>query len=308
MYTDPDPEVIVETPVKLASRRKLMSQFSKAPCQLAIGAAALFLAAIPVRADLTEVNIFDNAVYEQTSSSAPASPTFFFFNAAGTFASPGDFTSGSVTDPNSNVTNLPLTGPTSFGFGSSLFTTLADLHTTYPFGSYTITGNGGTDGPQSETFSYPSDAFTTDIPALAPSTFTGLQGLNPANAFSIGFNSFTPDPSSTQEFTFFTIFNGGTSVFTEGFLSNSTTGVVLPANTLLPGTSYTFELDFSDRIRSFDSASSVTIDQGFDVRTDGSFMTGSGVSTVPEPTSLALFGTAAGVLMFLRRQSLARRS
>jgi hypothetical protein len=286
-----------------------MSQAYKAPSLLAIGAAVLLLSsAIPARADLTEVNIFDNTVYSQTGSAAPTSPTFFFFNAAGTFANPGDFTSGSVTDPNSNVTNLPLTGPTSFGFGSSIFATLADLHTTYPFGSYTITGNGGTAGPEAETFSYPADAFTTDIPALDPGTFTGLQGLNPKNAFTIGFDSFTPDPSANQEFTFLTIFNGGTPVFSETFLPNSTTSVVLPANTLLANTSYTFELDFSDRIRSFDANTGVTIDQGFEVRTEGGFMTGSGVSTVPEPASLALFGTAAGLLAFLRRRSLAKRS
>ncbi|HLN01532.1 MAG TPA: PEP-CTERM sorting domain-containing protein [Bryobacteraceae bacterium] len=278
----------------------------RVPSLLRVSAAALLLSnAIPARADLTEVNIFDNTIYEQTGSAAPTSPSLFFFSFGGNSVAAGDFTGGNLTSPNATLTSLPVSG-TSFGASSLLFTTFAGLHTQFPFGSYTITGTGGTDGPQSETFSYPLDAFTTDIPALDPSAFIGLQGLNPTNSLTIGFNSFSPDSHANEAFTFFTIFDAGTVVFTEAFLSNSTTSVFLPANKLLPGTSYSFELDFSDRIRSLDGATGVTIDQGFDVRTEGSFTTGS--AAVPEPTSLVLFGTAAGLLALLRRRSLAKRS
>lgn len=263
---------------------------------LAVGA-ALLLAAVPVRADLAEVNIFDNTVYEQTSGSAPTSPSFFFFNAGGNFSNPGDFTSATLTDPTNTVTNLPVSG-TSFGFGSSLFTSLSDLHNTYPFGTYTITGNGGTAGPQSETFSYLADAFPTDVPALAAGSFTGLQGMNVADPFTVNFNAFTPN--ANLGFTFFSILEGGVTVFTEGFLSNSTTSVVIPANTLLPGTAYSFELDFSDRNRSIDPNTGITVDQGFDLRTDGGFT--SGTPAVPEPASVVLFGTATAALVFIRRR------
>jgi hypothetical protein len=296
----------LETRGEFRFSEEAMGARIRASSLLGVGVVALLLSsAIPARADLTEVNIFDNTIYDQASGAAPTSPSLFFFSFGGNFAAVGDFTGGSMTSPSATLTSPPAVG-TSFGASSVLFTTLAGLHAQFPFGSYTITGTGGTDGPQGETFSYPFDAFTTDIPALDPSTFSGLQGLNPTNAFTIGFNSFTPDPHANQAFTFFTIFEGGTTVFTEAFLSNSTTSVFLPANKLLPGTSYSFELDFSDRIRSLDGVTGVTIDQGFDVRTDGSFTTGS--AAVPEPGSLALFGTAAGVLAFLRRRSLAKRS
>jgi hypothetical protein len=50
---------------------------------------------------------------------------------------------------------------------------------------------------------------------------------------------------------------------------------IIPANTLSPNTSYTFELDFSNRL----VVGSTT--QGFDMRTDGFFRTGP--AAVPGP-------------------------
>ena len=275
---------------------------------LGIGAALLLSSAIPARASLVEVNLFDNTAYDQTSSSAPTSPLGFFFNLGANSANPGDFDSATVTAPNSNVTNLLMTSPSSFGFGSPFFGTLTDLHNTYPFGTYTYTAsNSVTMTSQTQTLLYPADAFTTDVPALDPSTFTGLLGLNPTLGFTVDFNAFTPDPSANQGITFFTIHNAANAiVFDAGFLPDTATSVFIPANTLLPNTAYTFELDFSDRIHGFDAVTGVFSEEGFDVRTDGGFNTGS--ATVPEPSSLAFFGTAAGVLALLRRRSWAKRS
>jgi hypothetical protein len=155
---------------------------------------------------------------------------------------------------------------------------------------------------QTQTLSYPFDAFTTDIPALNPSTFTGLQGMNAAAGFNVGFNSFTPDPNANQGITFSIHDPSNNIVFDAGFLPNTATGVFVPANTLLPNTSYTYELDFSDRIHGFDQITKVFSEEGFDVRTDGAFKTGPTVAAVPEPARLAFLGTVAGMLVFLRRR------
>ena len=286
-----------------------MSQNMMVRGLLVLGGTSLLLSsAIPARADLVDVNIFDNTTYQQTSSSAPTSVFGYFFNTGGDFQTPGDFASASVTIPTlpSSAQVLNVSG-TSFGFGSLFFPSLSDLHNTYPFGSYTITASGGTVGSESVTLSYLSDPFTSDIPALNPGTFAGLQGFNPADAFTIDFNSFTPNSSTipvvNEAFTFFTIRNSTGAVAFATSLPDTATSILLPANTLAPNTTYSFELDFSDRIAGTDPTTGVATFEGFDVRTDGGFVTG---ATVPEPASIALLGTAACMLAFLRR-SLAKR-
>ena len=86
---------------------------------------------------------------------------------------------------------------------------------------------------------------------------------------------------------FFTVYNSTGAVWTDGFLSPSTTSVTIPAGTLTPGTQYTYELDYSDRLDGgFNEDLQSYSDQGFDVRTDGAFSTAS----VPEPSTWALLG------------------
>lgn len=67
--------------------------------------------------------------------------------------------------------------------------------------------------------------------------------------------------------------------------------MTIPANTLLPNTQYGFELDFSDRLNGLDAANGVFTQQGFDVRTDGTFTTGA--AQVPEPATILLAGIGA---------------
>lgn len=186
-------------------------------------------------------------------------------------ANPGDFTSVTVTYPGpDSPASLPLENPTEFGEGPA-FATQAAMDAAFPVGTYSFEADPGT---VTASLNYTTDAYTADIPALDAATFAALPGMNASQPFTFNFNSFTPNPNATNAETFLTVF--GTS-FNTG-LSLSATSAVMPANTLAPGTSYTYELDFTDRI--VGNSNGVPTLIGFDVRTDGTFTTAS----TPEPS------------------------
>jgi hypothetical protein len=242
-------------------------------------------------ADPTEGNIFYNALYDQTSNSQPTAAVGYFFDIGTFFATPGDYTSATVTFPAPNSPlSLPIVSTTDLNYGSSLSSTLAGLFADFPFGTYTITATGPA-GTSTTTIHYTADYFGSAIPYLTD--FSSLAGLNPLHSFTVDFNSFTPNPRVSEAFTFFTVynFNTGVPVYSQGFLSPSATSVVIPGGVLSPGTKYGFELDFSDRLNgAYDPIGNSYSEQGFDLRTDGSFTTGAFTTraSVPEPSTWAM--------------------
>lgn len=250
-------------------------------------------------AGIQEVDIFKNSLYNQTTGAAPASPSFFFADLELTSQNAGDFTSVSVAYPGpGSPTSLPQVSPTFFSYSPS-FATQTAMNAAVPFGSYLFTANNsGTAFTQTATLNYTTDAFTTAIPALTAASFNALNGLNPTNALAIGFNSFTPNASATEGFTFFSISDGSGTVFTDEFLAPNTTSLLLPAGTLAPNTTYTFELDFSDRIDGTDPGGVPTF-VGSDVRTDGNFTTG---LVTPEPATVVLAACGLLVLIAFKRR------
>ena len=71
------------------------------------------MASAPLRAgypeDLTQVNIYDNIAYRQTSTAAPTVPSNYFFDIGGDYVSSGDFNSASATfSGNASPLNLPV--------------------------------------------------------------------------------------------------------------------------------------------------------------------------------------------------------
>src|SRR6516165_8817667 len=212
---------------------------------------ALIGSADPASADPITAFIFNNTAYEQTSSSAPTTPAFYFFNIGATQTA-GDFNSASATYPGpGSPQSLPLMNPTEFNFGSPRITSSGALRAAYPFGTY---------------------SFTSTIPYLT--NYGALNGLNPAATFTFSFPAFTPNPSVTQGFTFLTIYDAtsGQIVTGDEFQPPSTTSFTIPANTLAPSHTYDFELDFSDRLNGPFVGNAFTA-QGFDLRTDGLFTT-----------------------------------
>jgi len=262
-------------------------------CALAVlGAPAMQAAGIQY------VDIFKNSVYTQTSGTAPTAASFYFANIELTSQNPGDFTSVSVSYPGpGSPVSLPMTQSAFFSYGPS-FPTAAAMNAAVPFGTYSYTAtNSSTMASASATLNYTADAFTSAIPALSAASFNALNGLNPNTALTIGFNSFTPNAAANESYTFFSIFNSTGTAFTDGFLAPGTTSLFLPAGTLAAGTTYTYELDFSDRVNGTDATGIDTL-VGSDVRTDGTFTT---AIVVPEPGTASIVGLLLLALAGLRK-------
>jgi hypothetical protein len=259
---------------------------------------------------ITGVDIFKNILYTQSSGASPTTPSLYFADLELRSQTLGDFTDVSVTYPGpASPTSLPEVSPTFFSYGPP-FGTQAAMDAAIPFGAYDFAAtNSGTSFSQTATLNYSTDAFTSAIPALSAASFSALNGLNPTTALTVGFNSFTPNAAASEGFTFFSIFNGSGTFFSDGFLAPNSTSLILPAGTLAANTTYLFELDFSDRINGTDPAISVPTLVGSDVRTDGTFTTGPAFSQAPEPSALLLGGSALLVLAaFRKRLSEAKRN
>lgn len=272
---------------------------------LAIGSSGVALIGIPslAHADTITGSIYNNTAYAQTSNSAPTSPVGYFFDIGASFSVAGDFTSGTATYPGpGSPLALPSTGPTSIGFGSPLYPSLAALHSDYPFGTYTITANGP-GGTQTAAIPYAADFFESSaVPYLT--NYSSLVGHNPNAGITITYPSYTPNPGTTpgDQFTFLTIYDAstGTPVFSDEFQPPSSTSAFVPAGTFAANTAYDYEIDFSNRLDILDTVNGTFTQQGFDVRTDGSFTTGA-AAPVPEPGSLILMSAGLASLVFLRR-------
>jgi hypothetical protein len=245
--------------------------------------------------DPLNATIFNNIVYDQTSNAAPTTPTEGFFAIGGSFNTAGSYTSATATYPGPSLpVSLPLVSPanTSFNY-SPPGESLSQIATDFPTGTYTISASGNQSA--TATINYTGNFFTSSIPYLTNLNSTpgnpGLNGLDPSQSITATFNPFTVAPGTTQGFTFLTIFNESTDavLVSDAFAAPSSTGAFIAANTLTANTVYGFELDYSDRL--FDGILNTTdnsfTQQGFDVRTDGTFTTGA-IGAVPEPSTWAM--------------------
>jgi hypothetical protein len=261
---------------------------------------------VPMRAgNIAQVDIFKNQVFTQTSGAAPTTPSSFFANIELDSVNPGDFDAVSVLFPGAgSPTSLTMFGPAFWGYAPG-FATLADMNAAVPFGTYNYTAtNSATSDSEAATLDYTGDAFASAIPALTPATWSALNGLDPSTALTVDFDTFTPGAATTpgNGYVFFTISNttGGT-IFNDGFLDPSSGSLVLPAGTLMPDTTYDFELDFSDRQVGTDPVSGAVALIGSDLRDDGTFTTGAIGSATPEPGTWLLFGSGLAMLAGARR-------
>jgi hypothetical protein len=247
-----------------------------------LGVAALLLAGAPgARAgisDISSVFSFKNASYEQTGDGNTLSTNGYFYSADLYSTVVGAYSAVTVTPGAGTPQSLSQVSPasTDYHYQTSFYPTQAAMDAAFPFGTYTFTTNT----PDTASYNYTADDYPLSVPYLTGSDYANLQNMNPANAFTFDFSTDTPGSNATDSYVFFTIYDNTTSsyVVNDGFLSPSVTSVTVAANTLAPGNSYTYELDFSNRDSLTATPPAVTAFLGFDERTDGTFTT-----ATPEP-------------------------
>jgi hypothetical protein len=224
----------------------------------------------------TDVLLFWAGYYTQTSTAPPTTLTGYYFTDRAFMKTADDFTGGTLKypGPKSPGTLTPM-NPTLLQYGSGYSATRATLDAAYPFGTYTTTiTNPGTGASEIVSISHATDAFSANLPALTPATFTSMQGMNAKTAFTFNFNSFAKGNIATASNVYLTITNVATSqvVVYDGPLPSTTTAVTVPANTLLPNTKYRVSLNFDNRI--VDKSGTTRTTAGFDVTTNATFTTG----------------------------------
>jgi len=257
-------------------------------------------------ASISFVDQFKNVSNLQTGNGNTLTGNGAFYSADLNSTVPNAYTSANFVYPGpgspATLTVVP-TSPTDYHFQTPSFANKAAMDTAFPFGTYTFHGiNVGTD---TASYSYTADDYAQANPFLTDTDFSSLQGMNASHAFTFHLSPFVTGSTASSSFIFLTIFdfNLGTFVFNDGFLAASTTTVVLPANTLAPGHSFVYELDYSNRDIITGTGGVFSPQLGFDIRTDGTFST-SAIAT-PEPATAAagLIGLAliAG-LAYVRRR------
>lgn len=235
-----------------------------------------------VAAGLTSVNVWANEQYHQPGLNAPTTPYAYFFAVGGSFRHRHEYNKVLVRYPGPGSPQVMAISGKNFGYESSNVAPVLRFKMNFPLGNYVITAtNSLTRKTGVVTIALKAYHFAKQIPALTPASYAALHEMDPAAAFTVHFNSFKPSATASGS-TWFTISDlEGNTVFSRGGLSPGTTSVVIPANTLLPNSTYRFLLNFSDRVTSQQSGTHVSIVQGFDNRTNGSFSTGPAKSPVP---------------------------
>lgn len=263
-----------------------MQGLRKGSCKsvlLAVGASLLLAAGRPPRAEaqISFVDLFRSQALTQSGNGSSLATSGFFFNSRVFSVNPGDFTAGTITypGPGSPASMAPADASTLF-FGSPLLASQAVMDADFPTGTYAfdVSGPSITDSASAD---YTADFYPQSLPFLDSTNYTDLQGMNAAAPFAFSFSPFTTGSGVDASFIFLTIFdvNTATLAFDAGFLAPTTSGLVLPANTLLPGHDYIYELIFSNRVLVPSPGADLSAQLGFDYRTQGRFTT----SAVPEP-------------------------
>jgi hypothetical protein len=267
-----------------------------------LGAVAAVIAiAAPARAGISEINQFRNDTYTQTGDGNALIFDGTFFGTRLNSDDPNEYDTVQLSYPGPDspvaLTSVDPTDPRLYGYGSPLYPDRAALATAFPSGTYTFSAANGS-GTDFASYDYSTDAYPQTVPYLTGNDYTALQGLDAGTAFTFHFSTFTPAVGVTDALMFFTIFDANTNAVVASFdlLDPSTTSVTLAANSLQAGHSYSYELDFSDRVDVAVTGSSAAGLLGFDNRTSGLFTT----AAVPEPSTLLLTIIGTGLLGCVR--------
>jgi hypothetical protein len=219
---------------------------------------------------------------------------------------PSDFTSITVSGPgfgSAQVLGAPALdgGQWQATYTDEGFASLAALNSKYPSGStYTFTAtatnpsnNQVRTNPFTNIVPTSSPGGAPIVPLLTGASFASLQGLNAGLANFLAFNTpfYGSGPETNLELAIFNVATV-TAVYASGFQPATTTGLLIPANTLAANTDYVFALGY----HVFDGSHGGL---EFETYSFGEFRT---AAAVPEPAAMTLLGVGFAGLGFWRRR------
>ena len=265
--------------------------------------ATLLLSGSALRADILFLDSFRNVGFLQTGNGNTLSSNGAFFSSDLNTSIANSYASVSMSYPGpGSPVSLPQITPNDYHYQTASFATKSAMDAAFPTGTYLFQASGPS---ASASFQYTADDYGLSNPYLTGTDYTSLQGMNPAQAFTLHISPFTTGSNASVSFIFLTIFDytKGMFVFSDGFLAPTTTTVALPANTLAYGDNFSYEIDFSNRDLVASPGATNQAQLGFELRTDGNFSTAA--TPAPEPSTIALCGLAL-LTVALRRRKPAR--
>jgi hypothetical protein len=247
------------------------------------------------QAGISNVYMGRNDSWNQTGDGNTLTSKGSFFSADLFSDSANEYDAVQMTYPGpGSPVVLPQVSPTQFHYQTGYYANQAAMDAAFPMGNYAFAASLGGGTPDTTSFTYQNDYYPSTLPYLAGTTFSQLQGMDATKSFTFQFSPFVPGtlPTNNESNIFLTIYDQtkGMFVFNDGFLPNTTTSVVVPANTLTPGDSYSYELIFDNRATGLDSPGATFSAQiSYDYRADGNFT----AASVPEPTAIVLVAPVA---------------
>jgi hypothetical protein len=240
-----------------------------------------------------------DARYTQSGASTVTLAGFQFLGRAtpNDGVGPIDFDGGTISFPAASSLATSALGPSGAELRyNSGIVDQTTFQTNYPDGIYNFHLTDSANAAHTENASVDSSIapVPTAIPALSAASFNGLQGMNPAQPFTVNFNAFTG--ANANALIFFAITDaGGSTILFDGLQPNVTQDTIA-ANTLQLGQQYNFFLFFSNAAITAANNGEVLQEN----RTNGSF------ATAPEPSSAALCMLGIAVFALRRTRILAR--
>lgn len=227
--------------------RKHLFHISKSRAFVFVVATLPFLTAGAqrVRAGISSYALARQLAYYQTSPAQPTTPEYWNALAVLTYEVPDEVISAGLQfdAPPVTVYSMPPATPYLRQYMSPFYTSEAEFLAHFPETTYTFFAQAP--ALQFAPLFMPANLYSSEVPFFTGDTFTRFQDCNSALAFSATFNGFTLPPGTNDGFCSISIVQegGGGGVFSLT-LGPGETSFEIPANTLLPDTTYSISVAY----------------------------------------------------------------